>query len=49
MFKLEEVPNLIEKVTEAGSTEATAMLLEYCETKFSEKRKQMFKNNQFKL
>ena len=49
MFKLEEVLALIEKVTEAGNTEVAAMLLEYRETKFSEKEKEKFANKKFKL
>ena len=49
MFKLEDVPVLVEKVTEVGDTETSAMLLDYRETKFSEKEKEKFKKKQLKL
>lgn len=42
MFKLEDIPILLEKVTEVGNTEIVAMLLEYREIKFSEEEKQRF-------
>lgn len=49
MFKLKEIPYLIEKVNETGNTELAAILLQYREKKFSEEEKQQFAQTQFQL